>query len=104
MSCLKPEPEYERIPSRYRHNLYYKVPTIVAFMIARLYSKVFGAIVGGVADAIGFPVGSGAEVDLEGTVMPYLTAFADFREGVRTIAREHKGESELCRTSRNVTS
>lgn len=55
----------------------------------------FGAIVGGVADAIGFPVGSAGELDLEATVMPYLSAFADFREGVRKIAREHKGLCEL---------
>lgn len=58
--------------------------------------QVFGAIVGGSADGIGFPLGSGQDtVDLEGTVMPYLTAFADFREGVRKIAREHKGELSL---------
>lgn len=61
--------------------------------------RVFGAIVGGNADGIGFPVGSGAEsIDLEETVMPYLTAFADFREGVRKIAREHKvsGVLKMC--------
>nr|XP_039251784.1 cysteine--tRNA ligase, cytoplasmic-like [Styela clava] len=54
--------------------------------------RIFGAIEGGNVDSIGFPLetSGSASSDLEETVMPYLTAFADFRENVRKIAREHK--------------
>uniref|UniRef100_A0AAQ4QB25 cysteine--tRNA ligase n=1 Tax=Gasterosteus aculeatus aculeatus TaxID=481459 RepID=A0AAQ4QB25_GASAC len=52
--------------------------------------KVFGAIEG--SEPIGFPVGGQSQsIDLESTVMPYLTVLSDFREGVRKIAREQKG-------------
>uniref|UniRef100_A0AAQ4P842 cysteine--tRNA ligase n=1 Tax=Gasterosteus aculeatus aculeatus TaxID=481459 RepID=A0AAQ4P842_GASAC len=51
--------------------------------------KVFGAIEG--SEPIGFPVGGQSQsIDLESTVMPYLTVLSDFREGVRKIAREQK--------------
>ncbi|TNN23604.1 Cysteine--tRNA ligase, cytoplasmic [Liparis tanakae] len=53
--------------------------------------KVFGAIEG--SEPIGFPVGGRSQsADLESTVMPYLSVLSDFREGVRRIAREQKGE------------
>lgn len=32
---------------------------------------------------------------LESTVMPYLQVLSDFREGVRKIARDKKGEPRL---------
>ncbi|XP_063326337.1 cysteine--tRNA ligase, cytoplasmic isoform X2 [Pelmatolapia mariae] len=51
--------------------------------------KIFGAIEG--LDPIGFPMGGQSQsVDLESTVMPYLTVLSDFRERVRKIAREQK--------------
>ncbi|KAM9329561.1 LOW QUALITY PROTEIN: cysteine--tRNA ligase, cytoplasmic-like [Gastrophryne carolinensis] len=59
--------------------------------------KVFGAIEG--EEPIGFPVGgSGQNVNLESTVMPYLQTLSQFREGVRQIARENKvlGVLQLC--------
>ncbi|KAM9301842.1 cysteine--tRNA ligase, cytoplasmic [Gastrophryne carolinensis] len=59
--------------------------------------KVFGAIEG--EEPIGFPVGgSGQNLNLESTVMPYLQALSQFREGVRQIARENKvlGVLQLC--------
>ncbi|XP_014668021.1 PREDICTED: cysteine--tRNA ligase, cytoplasmic-like [Priapulus caudatus] len=50
--------------------------------------KIFGAIES--EDPIGFPLTTEGSQNLEETVMPYLTAFADFREGVRKVAREQK--------------
>ncbi|KAM9221256.1 cysteine--tRNA ligase, cytoplasmic [Dugong dugon] len=51
--------------------------------------KIFGAIEED--STLGFPVGGhGAGLDLEATVMPYLQALSEFREGVRRIAREKK--------------
>ncbi|XP_006893438.1 PREDICTED: cysteine--tRNA ligase, cytoplasmic [Elephantulus edwardii] len=51
--------------------------------------KIFGAI--DEDSSLGFPVGGrGAGLDLEATVMPYLQALSEFREGVRRIAREKK--------------
>uniref|UniRef100_A0A673B032 Cysteine--tRNA ligase, cytoplasmic n=1 Tax=Sphaeramia orbicularis TaxID=375764 RepID=A0A673B032_9TELE len=66
--------------------------------------KVFGAIEG--SEPIGFPVGGQDQnVDLESTVMPYLTVLSDFREGVRKIAREQKVMEllQLCDVVRNDT-
>ncbi|XP_070687265.1 cysteine--tRNA ligase, cytoplasmic [Pempheris klunzingeri] len=49
--------------------------------------KVFGAIEG--SEPIGFPMGGQSQnIDLESTVMPYLSVLSDFRESVRKIARE----------------
>ncbi|KAM5316950.1 cysteine--tRNA ligase, cytoplasmic [Glossophaga mutica] len=51
--------------------------------------KVFGAIEG--ESPLGFPVGGpGSGLNLESTVMPYLQALSEFREGVRKIARDKK--------------
>uniref|UniRef100_A0A8C3YPA6 Cysteine--tRNA ligase, cytoplasmic n=1 Tax=Catagonus wagneri TaxID=51154 RepID=A0A8C3YPA6_9CETA len=51
--------------------------------------KVFGAIEE--ESALGFPVGGpGTGLSLESTVMPYLQVLSEFREGVRSIAREHR--------------
>ncbi|XP_077995092.1 cysteine--tRNA ligase, cytoplasmic-like [Glandiceps talaboti] len=51
--------------------------------------KVFGAIDGD--DLIGFPMSSGENnANLEETVMPYVEAFAEFRDSVRQVAREKK--------------
>lgn len=50
--------------------------------------KMFGAIESD--DSIGFPMATGQAVNLEETVMPYLTAFAEFRENVRKVAIEQK--------------
>ncbi|XP_037012239.2 cysteine--tRNA ligase, cytoplasmic [Artibeus jamaicensis] len=51
--------------------------------------KVFGAIEE--ESPLGFPVGgSGSSLNLESTVMPYLQALSEFREGVRRIARDKK--------------
>uniref|UniRef100_A0A4W4H4I0 Cysteine--tRNA ligase, cytoplasmic n=1 Tax=Electrophorus electricus TaxID=8005 RepID=A0A4W4H4I0_ELEEL len=64
--------------------------------------QTFGAIEG--TEPIGFPVGTnGQNVDLESTVMPYLNVLADFREGVRKIAREQKVTEvlQLCDTVRD---
>ncbi|XP_028999834.1 cysteine--tRNA ligase, cytoplasmic isoform X2 [Betta splendens] len=66
--------------------------------------KVFGAIEG--LEPIGFPMGGqGQTVDLESTVMPYLTVLSDFREGVRKIAREKKVTEllQLCDLVRDDT-
>ncbi|KAM9317540.1 cysteine--tRNA ligase, cytoplasmic isoform 2-T2 [Pholidichthys leucotaenia] len=66
--------------------------------------KIFGAIEG--SDPIGFPVGGqGQSIDLESTVMPYLTVLSDFREGVRKIAREQKVMEllQLCDVVRDDT-
>lgn len=51
--------------------------------------KVFGAIEE--ESALGFPVGGpGGSLNLESTVLPYLQALSDFREGVRRIARDRR--------------
>uniref|UniRef100_A0A7N8XHG5 Cysteine--tRNA ligase, cytoplasmic n=1 Tax=Mastacembelus armatus TaxID=205130 RepID=A0A7N8XHG5_9TELE len=66
--------------------------------------KIFGAVEG--SDAIGFPMGGQSHsIDLESTVMPYLTVLSDFREGVRRIAREQKVVEllELCDVVRDDT-
>ncbi|KAJ8249094.1 hypothetical protein GJAV_G00231110 [Gymnothorax javanicus] len=61
--------------------------SIAAYLTSML--KIFGAIEE--SESIGFPVaGNGQSVDLESTVMPYLKALSDFREGVRKVAREEK--------------
>uniref|UniRef100_A0A669CHG7 Cysteine--tRNA ligase, cytoplasmic n=1 Tax=Oreochromis niloticus TaxID=8128 RepID=A0A669CHG7_ORENI len=61
--------------------------SIAAYLTNML--KIFGAIEG--SDPIGFPMGGQSQsVDLESTVMPYLTVLSDFREHVRKIAREQK--------------
>uniref|UniRef100_A0A4X1U881 Cysteine--tRNA ligase, cytoplasmic n=1 Tax=Sus scrofa TaxID=9823 RepID=A0A4X1U881_PIG len=53
--------------------------------------KIFGAIEE--ESPLGFPVGApGTSLSLESTVMPYLQVLSEFREGVRSIAREHRGE------------
>nr|XP_061811082.1 cysteine--tRNA ligase, cytoplasmic-like isoform X1 [Nerophis lumbriciformis] len=66
--------------------------------------KIFGAIEG--SEPIGFPVGGhGQNVDLESTVMPFLSVLSDFREQVRKIAREEKVMDllQLCDDLRDVT-
>ncbi|KAG7219513.1 hypothetical protein INR49_019037 [Caranx melampygus] len=66
--------------------------------------KIFGAIEG--SAPIGFPMGGeGQSVDLESTVMPYLTVLSDFREQVRKIAREQKVMEllQLCDVVRDDT-
>uniref|UniRef100_A0A4W4HC93 Cysteine--tRNA ligase, cytoplasmic n=1 Tax=Electrophorus electricus TaxID=8005 RepID=A0A4W4HC93_ELEEL len=62
--------------------------------------QTFGAIEG--TEPIGFPVGTNGQ-NLESTVMPYLNVLADFREGVRKIAREQKVTEvlQLCDTVRD---
>lgn len=40
---------------------------------------------------------------LEGAVMPYLQALAEFRAGVRTIARERHGEAAALSARRGLT-
>ncbi|XP_003743752.1 cysteine--tRNA ligase, cytoplasmic [Galendromus occidentalis] len=51
--------------------------------------RVFGAIE--TPDSIGFPTGSGGDCDsVEALVTPYLTTLSDFRDEVRTLARETK--------------
>uniref|UniRef100_A0A8C9JQX9 cysteine--tRNA ligase n=1 Tax=Panthera tigris altaica TaxID=74533 RepID=A0A8C9JQX9_PANTA len=58
--------------------------------------SVFGAIEE--ESSLGFPVrGPGSSLNLESTVMPYLQVLSDFREGVRKIAREQKGEAQVAR-------
>ncbi|XP_076311985.1 cysteine--tRNA ligase, cytoplasmic isoform X3 [Tachypleus tridentatus] len=59
----------------------------IALYITRLF-KIFGAI--DAEDSIGFPQGMAASTNIEENVMPYLTAFADFRERVRHTSRELK--------------
>eukprot|EP00105_Crassostrea_gigas_P045421 XP_019929569.1 PREDICTED: cysteine--tRNA ligase, cytoplasmic [Crassostrea gigas] len=58
--------------------------------------KVFGAIE--VEEEIGFPQSTTQNVNIEEAVMPFLSAFAQFREDVRTISREQKatGILKLC--------
>ncbi|KAM9764517.1 cysteine--tRNA ligase, cytoplasmic isoform 1-T1 [Menidia menidia] len=66
--------------------------------------KIFGAIEG--SEPIGFPIGAqGQSVDLESTVMPYLSVLSDFREKVRKIAREQKVMEllQLCDAIRDDT-
>ncbi|XP_073321025.1 cysteine--tRNA ligase, cytoplasmic isoform X1 [Pagrus major] len=66
--------------------------------------KIFGAIEE--SGSIGFPVGGQSQnVDLESTVMPYLSVLSDFREGVRKIAREQKVMEllQLCDVVRDHT-
>ncbi|XP_051234226.1 cysteine--tRNA ligase, cytoplasmic isoform X1 [Dicentrarchus labrax] len=66
--------------------------------------KIFGAIEE--SESIGFPMGGQSQnVDLESTVMPYLSVLSEFREGVRRIAREQKVTEllQLCDAVRNDT-
>ncbi|XP_037347156.2 cysteine--tRNA ligase, cytoplasmic isoform X1 [Pungitius pungitius] len=75
---------------------------IAAYLTGML--KVFGAIEG--SEPIGFPVGGPSQnIDLESTVMPYLSVLSDFREGVRRIAREQKVTEllQLCDVVRDDT-
>ncbi|ESO08595.1 hypothetical protein HELRODRAFT_98035 [Helobdella robusta] len=58
----------------------------VAHYITHMF-KIFGAIDDD--ETIGFPV-AGSQANLEEQVMPYLEAFATFRDKVRTEARKHK--------------
>jgi len=55
--------------------------------------KIFGAI--SKEQNIGFPQGGSQGANLEEAVMPYLSAFADFRDKVRMTAREHKATDIL---------
>ncbi|XP_033841246.1 cysteine--tRNA ligase, cytoplasmic isoform X1 [Periophthalmus magnuspinnatus] len=75
------------------------IATYLTYML-----KVFGAIEG--SEPIGFPVGGQSQsVDLERTVMPYLTVLSDFRENIRKIAREQKVTEllQLCDVVRDDT-
>ncbi|XP_061521151.1 cysteine--tRNA ligase, cytoplasmic isoform X2 [Phycodurus eques] len=66
--------------------------------------QIFGAIEG--SEPIGFPVGGqGQDVDLESTVMPYLSVLSEFREQVRKIARQQNVLEllVLCDDVRDVT-
>ncbi|XP_072235975.1 cysteine--tRNA ligase, cytoplasmic isoform X2 [Leuresthes tenuis] len=77
------------------------VESIAAYLTNML--TIFGAIEG--SDSIGFPMGGQGDVDLESTVMPYLTVLSDFRENVRKIAREQKVMEllQLCDVIRDDT-
>ncbi|XP_058484750.1 cysteine--tRNA ligase, cytoplasmic isoform X2 [Solea solea] len=78
------------------------VESIAVYLTSML--KIFGAIEG--SDPIGFPMGGqGQSIDLESTVMPYLTVLSDFRERVRKIAREQKVTEllQLCDAVRDDT-
>ncbi|XP_056870504.1 cysteine--tRNA ligase, cytoplasmic isoform X1 [Takifugu flavidus] len=66
--------------------------------------KIFGAVEE--SASIGFPVGGqNANIDLESTVMPYLSVLSDFRADVRKIAREQKVTAllQLCDVVRDDT-
>ncbi|XP_070577152.1 cysteine--tRNA ligase, cytoplasmic-like [Ptychodera flava] len=66
--------------------------------------KIFGAIEG--EEPIGFPVSSAAQsVNVEKTVMPYIKAFADFRDKVRQQAKveQNKELLDLCDSVRDET-
>ncbi|KAK5935807.1 hypothetical protein CgunFtcFv8_021130 [Champsocephalus gunnari] len=75
--------------------------SIAAYLTSIL--KVFGAIEG--SEPIGFPVGQSQTVDLESTVMPYLSVLSNFREEVRKIARDKKVMEllQLCDVVRDDT-
>ncbi|XP_034093153.1 cysteine--tRNA ligase, cytoplasmic [Gymnodraco acuticeps] len=75
--------------------------SIAAYLTSIL--KVFGAIEG--SEPIGFPVGQSQNVDLESTVMPYLSVLSNFREEVRKIARDKKVMEllQLCDVVRDDT-
>eukprot|EP00128_Syssomonas_multiformis_P017345 Colp12_sorted_trinity150504_noHs@2965 len=74
---------------------------IAAYLTRML--KIFGVIE--TADDIGFPVGGAGSQNLEETVMPYLTAFAGFRDQVRmrAIAIKDKEILQACDVVRNET-
>ncbi|XP_043915332.1 cysteine--tRNA ligase, cytoplasmic [Protopterus annectens] len=60
----------------------------VAVYLTEMF-KIFGAIDS--EEPIGFPIGgTGQSVNLEATVMPFLSALSQFRESIRQIAREQK--------------
>ncbi|KAK3102977.1 hypothetical protein FSP39_015466, partial [Pinctada imbricata] len=59
----------------------------IADYITKLF-KVFGAIE--TSDEVGFPQGGAKATNTEEIVMPYLEAFADFREKVRKASMEQK--------------
>jgi len=65
--------------------------------------RMFGVIEG--EELIGFPLSSsqGASSNTEELVLPYLSAFADFRENVRKVARRQKEREilELCDSVRD---
>lgn len=68
---------------------------------------IFGAIKGP-RGGIGFPLsggGDGESVDLESTIMPYLTALAEFRDNVRDEAKLLKAKNllQLCDRLRDDT-
>ncbi|CAL1546078.1 unnamed protein product, partial [Lymnaea stagnalis] len=56
--------------------------------------EVFGAVPK--EQIIGFPQGGSQNANVEETVMPYLSAFADFRDSIRTLAKETKHEKVSC--------
>lgn len=68
---------------------------IAAYITDLLY--IFGAIHGTRRTGIGFPVGrsTGQNGDLENTVMPFVTAMAEFRNVVREKAKELKATEIL---------
>ena len=56
----------------------------------RCYYQVFGTISGD--DQLGFPLAtSSGSGNVENVLMPYLSTLSEFREDVRTIARQNKG-------------
>lgn len=63
----------------------------IAIFITNLL-KIFGAIIDGSKKSIGFPISSGdaSGFNKEEVLMPYLSAFADFRKSVREHALEVK--------------
>ncbi|XP_064599613.1 cysteine--tRNA ligase, cytoplasmic-like [Liolophura sinensis] len=65
--------------------------------------RMFGAI--SEEEKVGFPLGGMESVNVEETVMPYLNAFAKFREEVRQEARNQKavGILKLCDEVRDST-
>ncbi|XP_055900435.1 cysteine--tRNA ligase, cytoplasmic-like isoform X1 [Biomphalaria glabrata] len=55
--------------------------------------KIFGAIP--TEQSIGFPQGGAQNTNVEETVMPFLSAFASFRDNIRSLARETKQKDIL---------
>merc|ERR1712154_611132 len=55
--------------------------------------QMFGAVEK--EQTIGFPQGGSQSANVEETVMPYLSAFAEFRDQVRSMARECKATNIL---------
>ncbi|KAL5007800.1 hypothetical protein ScPMuIL_016606, partial [Solemya velum] len=92
ISSIKTE---KRQPNR---QILHNISTYITWLL-----KIFGAIGGDFA--IGFPQETSQGVDMEEVVIPYLAAFADFREKVRQVSRENKVTEilKLCDAVRDDT-